>query len=549
MELSSRALARAAFSLLFAAITACGGTPAPATNFGRGLSASTSVDAPGPSAREYVTESTPGESIVGRSRVEDVRRVLLESGEASGVRLEGDARLAVLAGWLVERLGPNGELPPARAVQFFARHLGIAEPVWNQFLIGEPTEERFYRALSTATLHYLGDTHDNRYGAATFERGGLTFAVVVLSGRHVAMQPLPRAANVGDALHVVVDTLDNYQHPIVAITSPRGSVEEHPSDDATHVDTTITVNEAGVYQIEILADRGSGPTVLANMPVYVGVPVAISMDVAANPDPHATESASDVEAILFDELNRTRASFGLPALERASNIDEVARAHSTDMRDHGFVAHISPTTGSPVDRMNRAGLPSSLIAENLGRAYSSRELHEGLLDSPGHRANILLAGATHVGIGVVELDDHGRRAFVATEIFTLVVGEVDLDAAREDIVRRINEFRRGRNLSPVSEDEALSEIAQTAAVAGGNDSADANRDAMSVAQHGLQAVASRFESVSTTLEEIASLAGFQDPTSPTDTRARVVGVGVVKHAADATGRQVLLVVVLTGVPR
>lgn len=545
MELTGVARVAACAALL----TACGATPTPATHFGNGLTATTIVNAPGAGAREYVTDSTPGESIIGASRVEEVRGVILSAGEASNVRLDGDARLAVLAGWLVERLGPNGELPPARAVQFFARHLGIAEPVWNQFLVGEPTEERFYQALSTATLHYLGDTHDNRYGAATFERGGLTFAVVVLSARHIAIQPLARGLNVGETIHVVGDTLDDYQHPVVAITSPRGSVDEHPSSDATHIDTAVTVSDPGVYQVEILADRGAGATVLANMPVYVGVPIASAMEVAGNPDPGATETASEVEANLLAELNQTRASFGLAALERDARIDEVARAHSTDMRDHNFIAHISPTTGTPVDRMNRAGLASSLVAENLGRAYSSRELHEGLLDSPGHRANILLAGATHVGIGAVELDDHGRRAFIATEVFSLVVGDVDLDAAREEIVRRINDFRRARNLPSVSEDAALSEIAQHAAEAGGSDVAGASGSAMATSQRGLQAVSSRFESVATTVEEVAALAGFQDPSSPSDTRARLVGIGVVKHAADATGRQVLLVVVLSGTPR
>ena len=80
---------------------------------------------------------------------------------------------------------------------------------------------------------------------------------------------------------------------------------------------------------------------------------------------------------------------------------QVARAHSRDMRDTGVVAHVSPTTGSAGDRVRAGNIKSSLVLENVARAYGVGEAEEGLMNSPGHRANILSRDATHMGLGVV----------------------------------------------------------------------------------------------------------------------------------------------------
>jgi uncharacterized protein YkwD len=53
------------------------------------------------------------------------------------------------------------------------------------------------------------------------------------------------------------------------------------------------------------------------------------------------------------------------------------------------------------DRLNTAGIPFSIAGENLALAASSGEVHQGLMESPGHRANILSDAYRRVGIGVV----------------------------------------------------------------------------------------------------------------------------------------------------
>lgn len=73
----------------------------------------------------------------------------------------------------------------------------------------------------------------------------------------------------------------------------------------------------------------------------------------------------------------------------------------------GYVGHTSPTTGSPADRLAAAGLRYALSAENIAFAPTAEQAHEGLMNSPPHRANILNPGFTRVGVAVLGNTDHG----------------------------------------------------------------------------------------------------------------------------------------------
>jgi uncharacterized protein YkwD len=114
----------------------------------------------------------------------------------------------------------------------------------------------------------------------------------------------------------------------------------------------------------------------------------------------APTTARQAEDRLLVLVNRDRAAAGLPALTVDARLAEVARAHSDDMSEHDFVAHISPSTGSAVERVARVGLAPALLLENVGRAYSADDAESGFMASPGHRGNILDRRARFIGIGV-----------------------------------------------------------------------------------------------------------------------------------------------------
>src|SRR6185295_19005870 len=112
------------------------------------------------------------------------------------------------------------------------------------------------------------------------------------------------------------------------------------------VNSEIALKSRGTYRIEIMGYDESGPRVVMNVPVRVGVDENDSEPGAdAAFDPSLTEA--DAEAASLKLLNEERRRAGLDQVARDPELDEVARAHSHDMVDHGFLAHISPTTGDP----------------------------------------------------------------------------------------------------------------------------------------------------------------------------------------------------------
>jgi uncharacterized protein YkwD len=121
----------------------------------------------------------------------------------------------------------------------------------------------------------------------------------------------------------------------------------------------------------------------------------------AQPDPENEQG-------MLDLVNQERTSRGLVALEMDDSLKQVARAHADDMFRRGYFAHNTPEGVDPFQRMNAAGIVFGLAGENLALAPSLQIAHEGLMNSPGHRANILNEGFRKVGIGVLDGGVYGK---------------------------------------------------------------------------------------------------------------------------------------------
>ena len=153
------------------------------------------------------------------------------------------------------------------------------------------------------------------------------------------------------------------------------------------------------------------------------IPVAIQNPLFAAPAPVVLLKQSDarllaIETQLTQLINQERASRHLPLLVYDSQLADVARAHSAEMRDKKYFSHESPTPRLqwPLNRYQE-GMQQTprLVAENIYRRWggqrglpadSAKQAHQSLMNSPGHKANILLESATRLGIGV-EADADG----------------------------------------------------------------------------------------------------------------------------------------------
>jgi len=122
----------------------------------------------------------------------------------------------------------------------------------------------------------------------------------------------------------------------------------------------------------------------------------------------------DLEQKMLELVNQERAGVGLRPLAPDPELTEVARQHSTDMFARGYFAHDTPEGLSPFDRMRAANVRFLTAGENLALAPTLSVAHTGLMNSPGHRENILRPQFGRVGIGIM---DGGLRGLMISQEF------------------------------------------------------------------------------------------------------------------------------------
>lgn len=110
----------------------------------------------------------------------------------------------------------------------------------------------------------------------------------------------------------------------------------------------------------------------------------------------------DYEAQMLQLINRERQKHGLKPLLADTEMLQVARAHSQDMFAKGYFAHDDLEGNDPFDRMRAANIRFSAAGENLALAQTVEIAHANLMNSPGHRANILNPTFGRVGIGILD---------------------------------------------------------------------------------------------------------------------------------------------------
>ncbi len=114
------------------------------------------------------------------------------------------------------------------------------------------------------------------------------------------------------------------------------------------------------------------------------------------------------ESAIFGLVNEERQKEGLAILEWAPEALPVARIHATDMWQRKYFAHISPEGRDVGDRLETAGVLYFVAGENLALAPTVRLAHNGLMNSSGHRANILHPSFRKMAVGVIDNGIYGK---------------------------------------------------------------------------------------------------------------------------------------------
>jgi hypothetical protein len=135
--------------------------------------------------------------------------------------------------------------------------------------------------------------------------------------------------------------------------------------------------------------------------------------------------------MLYDAVNRERASLGLHQLQWDTALANAARLHTTLLADHDSLSHRFDGEADLQTRLRMAGASFSLVAENVAEAPDVSTLHIAWMNSAPHRANILDPQVDSIGIAI---EKRGEQLY-ATQDFAAVVPQMRREEQEQQVAR------------------------------------------------------------------------------------------------------------------
>lgn len=159
------------------------------------------------------------------------------------------------------------------------------------------------------------------------------------------------------------------------------------------------------YEVGLSEIKAANPQIKNPDLIYPG-------DVLKIPTTDTTVTSYEEEVVRLVNVERTKR--GLSPLASDWQLSRVARYKSQDMRDNGYFSHTSPTYGSPFQMMRSFGISYRSAGENIAKGQKTpAAVVRAWMNSSGHRANILNAGFTHIGVGYVASGHYWTQMFIS----------------------------------------------------------------------------------------------------------------------------------------
>ncbi|MBR7122894.1 MAG: SafA/ExsA family spore coat assembly protein [Oscillospiraceae bacterium] len=161
---------------------------------------------------------------------------------------------------------------------------------------------------------------------------------------------------------------------------------------------------ANRYQIGLSEIKSANPQIRNYDLIYPGQSINI---------PTTDSSVTDFEQEVIRLVNEIRVENGLKPLSYDWQLGRVARIKSQDMKDNKYFAHNSPVYGTPFQMIKNFGISYRSAGENIAKGYTTPEaVVNGWINSSGHRANILNASFTHIGVGYISGGNYWTQMFI-----------------------------------------------------------------------------------------------------------------------------------------
>jgi uncharacterized protein YkwD len=158
---------------------------------------------------------------------------------------------------------------------------------------------------------------------------------------------------------------------------------------------------------------------------------------------------SAIEEKLLELLNKERTVRSLNPLKFSPDLRTVAIGHSQDMASHQKLTHLSSSGKSYLNRMVDSGMFFIEIGENVAvsDSFDATFIHQGFMESPEHRDNVLNPRYDTIGIGIVLSED---REYFVTQDFSQSLKLLETDEAEKFIQDEITKIRKENALPPLS---------------------------------------------------------------------------------------------------
>jgi hypothetical protein len=160
----------------------------------------------------------------------------------------------------------------------------------------------------------------------------------------------------------------------------------------------------------------------------------------------AGRPSTSAEQMLYDSVNRDRASLGLRPLQWDTALANAARLHTTLLAEHSALSHRFDGEADLQTRLRMAGASFRLVAENVAEAPDVNALHIAWMNSPPHRANILDPQVDSIGIAI----ERRGEDYFATQDFAAVVAPLSREQQEQQVAQLL--YANGISLLNGAED-------------------------------------------------------------------------------------------------
>lgn len=235
-----------------------------------------------------------------------------------------------------------------------------------------------FSSLLSKTAPSVKNSHINRFVGSVFSgfSGVLLFSIFLFFVLLVPVQgSVKQAIRDSTIAPVVIAFIDEYGGPLPKVLS----------DSAKQLTEFLTIN----------------PNSTERLPLKIGEIRVMEIDEVG-------------EEQMLQLVNNERERIGLPPLTISFAIREVARQHSIAMLKEKYFSHRDAFGDDVGDRLTESGVKYFFAGENLAYAPDIHTAHTGLMDSPGHKQNLLDPDFRRVGVGIVDAGIWGK---MVTQVF------------------------------------------------------------------------------------------------------------------------------------